>query len=168
MPLCICVCLCWNLLILSAVGGWVTGPGRRSGRKESQYGILIRTGKKRWQPACWCERCVCLTMFALCTRACMLPSPPDFWESHLGNVDKDKRRGGIEHAISPPKKRVWRKKWICAHWKLLFQLYPIRLELRQSKSFNAIELPALFLVWHTLVPLDWVTDSHFRTKNLKC
>lgn len=45
----------------------------------------------------------------------------------------------------PPLKKKKEKKmdsWI--HWKLLFQLYPIRLELRQTKSFNAIELPALF------------------------
>lgn len=125
----------------------MTGLGRRSGRKESQYGILIRMGKeKRWQPVRWCERCVCLTMFALCSQACVLPSPPDFGNLIWGMLTRTK--DGMEQnmvSISKKKKEsLGGEKWIREHWKLLFQLYPISLELRQTKSFNAIELPALF------------------------
>lgn len=145
VSLCICVCLCWNLLILSLVGGWVTGPGRRSGRKESQYGILIRTGKEE-MPAGMLVWEVCLSDNVCAVQSCMrAPLTSWFWESHLGNVDKDKRWGGTEHGVHLYSKIIFgKKKWIHARGKLLFQLYPIRLELRQTKSFNAIELPAVF------------------------
>lgn len=144
VSLCICVCLCWNLLILSLVGGWVTGPGRRSGRKESQYGILIRTGKEE-MPASMLVWEVCLSDNVCSVQSSMrAPLTSWFWESHLGNVEKDKRWGGTEHGAHLSSKINLGKKWIHAHWKLLFQLYPIRLELRQTKSFNAIELPAVF------------------------
>lgn len=72
------------------------------------------------------------------------PLTSGLWESHLGNVDKDKRWGGTEHGVHLSSKINFGKKRIRACWKLLFQLYPIRLELRQTKSFNAIELPAVF------------------------
>lgn len=88
----------------------MTGLGRRSGRKESQYGILIRMGKgKRWQPVRWCERCVCLTMFALCSQACVLPSPPDFGNLIWGMLTRTK--DGMEQNMvsisQKKKKRVW-------------------------------------------------------------
>lgn len=61
---------------------------------------------------------------------------------------KDRLEENMENITSSSKRKGEQKKggvkWIQAHWKLLFQLYPIRLELRQTKSFNAIELPALF------------------------
>lgn len=148
--MCVSMHMCVSLLKLAdfVAGWWLSDRAREA---EWQEGISIwnfnKDGKgKRCQPACWCERCVCLTMFALCTRACVHPSPPDFGNLIWGMLTRTK--DGVEQntgSISPPKKMsLGGVKWIRAHWKLLFQLYPIRLELRQTKSFNAIELPALF------------------------
>lgn len=91
---CVSMHMCASLLKLAdfVAGWWLSDRAREA---EWQEGISIwnfnkdRKGK-RCQPARWCERCVCLTMFALCTRACVLPSPPEFGNLIWGMLTRTK------------------------------------------------------------------------------
>lgn len=92
--MCVSMHMCVSLLKLAdfVAAWWLSDRAREA---EWQEGISIwnfnKDGKGRaWQPACWCERCVCLTTFALCTRACVRPSPPDFGNLIWGMLTRTK------------------------------------------------------------------------------
>lgn len=86
VSICICVPRCCTLADFVA-GCRLSDRAREA---EWQEGISIwnfnkdRKGKSDGSSERWHERCVCLAVFAQCTGACVLPSPPDFWGISFG------------------------------------------------------------------------------------